>query len=351
MGCGRGAAEVVAMSAVVAFVIGLAVLAVVWTSALRTLVPRETPPRATRWAVHAVAAMVTPVARRMALRPREQAMTMIAPIGLFTLLAVWLIGHGIGFALVAIGIGGLRPSEIGAFLALHATGANLVIGLICFVSTFVLIGTFVVYLVVVLNAYGRRELFAVWLSARAASPPDAERILAGYVRYDSHDRLDSLFGDWTGWLADIRCSHVNYPALVYLRPASSLCWLQATVIMLDTAALLEAIAPSRETPFTKPLLDTGIRCLERLSTDLDVTRSSTAVSLQGREQFGFDDTTRVTSGAGLIAERSPQDAWRSFQSRRTRYAPLSTAIASLLLHNMVDSRSDAASESMADTEQ
>ncbi|HEY3753913.1 MAG TPA: hypothetical protein VGL80_32370 [Pseudonocardiaceae bacterium] len=339
------------MIAVVVFVAGFAVLAVVWTSALRTLVPRETPPRATRWAVHAAAAVVTPLARRMSLRPREQAMTMVAPIGLFVLLAVWLVGHGLAFGLMAISIDGLPLSELGAFFALQTNGADLAIGLICVVSTFVLIGTFVVYLVVVLNAYGRRELFAVWLSARAASPPDAERILAGYVRYDSHDRLDSLFGDWTGWLADIRCSHVNYPALVYLRPASSLCWLQAAVIMLDTAALLEAIAPSRETPFTKPLLDTGIRCLERLSTDLEVARSSTAVSLQGREQFGFDDTTRVTSAAGLIAERSPQDAWRSFQSRRTRYAPLSTAIASLLLHNMVDSRSDAVSESTADADQ
>lgn len=339
------------MTRTVSTVLGLAVLAVVWTSLLRTLVPRETPPRAPRWSVHVVAAIVRPLARQMSIGPRERAMTLVSPVGLFAVLAAWLIGHAAGFTLLAFGLGGLTVPGIGAFLALDTTGTDLVIGLICWVSTFVLIGTFVVYLVVVMNAYARRELFAVWLSARAASPPDAERILAAYVRYDSQDRLDALFGDWTGWLADIRSSHVNYPALVYLRPASSLCWLQAAVIMLDTAALLEAIAPSRQTPYTKPLLDTGIRCLERLSGDLDVARSSTAVSLQGREQFGFDDTTRVTSDAGLVAERSSQDAWRSFQALRTRYAPLSTAIASLLLHNMVDSRPDETADSMADTDQ
>jgi hypothetical protein len=325
---------------IVLAVLGIVVLVVVWSSLLRTLVPRETPPRAARWPVRTVAAVLTPLARRLSVRPRERLMTMVAPVGLFALLAVWLVGHCLGFVLLAIGVGGLAPGSAAGFLALDSTGGLLVLGLVCWVSTFVLLGTFVVYLVVLMNAYARREFFAVWLSARAATPPDAERILAAYIRHRSHDRLDALFGDWTGWLADIRCSHVNHPALVYLRPASTLCWLQAAVIMLDAAALLEAIAPSWETPYTKPLLDTGIRCFERLSTDLDVARGTTAVSLQGREQCGFDDTTRVTSAAGLVAERSPQDAWRSFQALRTRYAPHSTAIASLLLHNMVDSRAE-----------
>jgi hypothetical protein len=326
---------------------GIVVLAAVWSSVLRALVPRQSPPLLARWTARWIALATIAFARRLAPGPRERAMTMAAPLSLFVLLLLWLAGHLIGCTLLAAGLDGLpvNVESLGRFFTLSTTGGTRITGLLCWLFTIVLIGVHVVYLIVVMNAYHRRELLSARLSAEAERPPDAERILAAYVQSRSRSRLDALFADWTGWLADIRCSHVNYPALVYLRPASELCWLQAAVIMLDAAALLEAIAPSWAMPYTQALLDTGIRCLEKLSADLGIQRSTTSVSLQGREQYGFAETTRVTEAAGLPAERGPQDAWRVFQARRTHYAPYSTAIASLLLHNMVDSLSDASAMS------
>jgi hypothetical protein len=330
------------MIATVLAAAGIVVLVVVWSSVLRALVPRLTPPRTARWTSRWIAMAIIMFARRLSLGPRERAMTMAAPLSLFLMLVWWLFWHCVGFVLLAAGLTGLDtdPAALGRFFALQTAGGAQVIGVLCWLFTIVLIGMYVVYLTVVLNAYHRRELLSVRLSAEAERPPDAERILAAYVQSRSRSRLDALFADWTGWLADIRTSHLNYPALVYLRPASELCWLQAAVIMLDAAALLEAIAPSWAMPYTQALLDTGIRCLEKLSADLGIERSNISVSLQGREQYGFGDTTRITASAGLPVERSPADAWRVFQGLRTRYAPYATAIALLLLHNMVDTSSD-----------
>jgi hypothetical protein len=258
------------MIAALLTVAGVAVLVVVWSSVLHALLPSQAPPRAARWSARWVAVAVTPLARRLARAPRERVMALSAPVSLFAMLVAWLLGQGVGFVLLAAGIAGVRtdPAALGRFFALELTGAAQLVGLLCWLATIIVIGTFVAYLVAVTNAYSRRELLAVRLSARAARPPDAERILASYVQSGSRDELDGLFAEWTGWLADIRCSHVNYPSLVYIRPASELCWLQAAVIVLDAAALLEAIAPSWMTPYTQALLDTGIRCIERMGADL-----------------------------------------------------------------------------------
>ena len=321
---------------------GIVVLVAVWSSVLRSLVPRQTPPRAARWTARLIAKLAIAMARRLSSGPRERVMTMAAPVSLLVLLTWWLFCHFLGFILLVAGLTGMITDSrsLARFFTLNTTGETQLIGLLCWLGTFVLISLYVVYLILVMNAYHRRELLAVRLSAEAERPPDAERILAAYVRSRSRSRLDALFADWTGWLADIRCSHINYPSLVFFRPASRLCWLQGAVIMLDAAALLEAIAPSWAMPYTEALLDTGIRCFEKLSADLGIQRPNISVSLQGREQYGFDDTTKITASAGLPVERGPDDAWRVFQALRTRYAPYSTAIALLLLHNMVDTSSD-----------
>jgi hypothetical protein len=207
------------------------------------------------------------------------------------------------------------------------------------VSVAVMLGLFMVHLSQLASAYDRRERFTARLAAQAAKPPDAERILAAYVRPDSRE-LDSLFVQWTDWLADIRRTHISYPVLGYLRPGNELCWLQAAVIVMDTAALVEAVAPSWAEPYARALLDTGTRCFERLCSGLGIVLTHSSVSLQGREQVGFEDTIRLATSAGLPAERSSSEAWQVFQKRRIRYAPCVSAIVSKLLYHVLASDSD-----------
>jgi hypothetical protein len=337
------------MISVLLVVIGAALLVTVGLSTLRAvLAPRQSPPRVARWTVRLVSTALTAIGMRLPREPRERVMTLCGPLSLFGMLLCWFFGLGLGFALFtsgATGIGLDAPS-LGRFFALEETGGARLAGVLAWLSAIVVLGLFLVHLIRIAAAYTRRELLAARLSAQAARPPDAERMLAAYIRSDSRDQLDSLFADWTGWLSDIRCTHVSYPALVYYRPASEMCWLQAATIVLDAAALVEAIAPSWAMPYTRALLDTGMRCFERLGADLGISLAPTAVSLHGREQFGFTDTIKVTTSAGLPTERSPREAWLVFQDLRTQYAPYSTAIASLLLYHIVDNQADSIAPSI-----
>jgi len=331
------------MISVLLAVAGVALLVIVGLSTLRAvLAPRQSPPRVARWTVRLVSTVLIAIGARLPREPRERVMTLCAPLSLFGMLLCWLFGLFLGFALFASAVTGidLDADGLGRFFALQETGGARIAGLLAWLSSAIVIGLFLVHLIRITNAYTRRELLAARLSAQAAKPPDAERILAAYVRSDSRNQLDVLFADWTGWLADIRCTHVCYPALVYYRPASEMCWLQAATIVLDAAALVEAIAPSWAVPYTRALLDTGMRCFERLGSDLGITLAHSEVSLQGREQFGFDETIKVTTSAGLPTERSPREAWLAFQGLRTRYAPYTTAIASILLYHVADNRVD-----------
>jgi hypothetical protein len=268
-------------------------------------------------------------------------MTMCGPLSLFAMFGAWLAGLFAGCVLLTVAVAG--PGELGLRRVLRfgysGAGGTVddAVALLTVVSAAVLLGLFMVHLSQVTGAYDRRERFAARLAAQAARPPDAERMLAAYTRPDSRE-LDSLFAQWTDWLADIRRTHISYPALGYLRPGNELCWLQAAVIVMDTAALVDAVAPSWAEPYARTLLNTGTRCFERLCSGLGAAFARPSVSLQGREQVGFEDTIRLATSAGLPAERSVPDAWQIFQKWRIRYAPCSSAIASKLLYLMPDSK-------------
>jgi hypothetical protein len=332
------------MVQVIAVVAATMLIAVVWVNVLRTVfVPRQDPPRLPRWMLRGVAALLVPAGRGLSGRRRDRVLTLIAPVSLFALFAVWLAGLLAGVAVAAWGLAGvgLDPESVAGLLAFRASGAITGLALFAWLAVAVLIGVFMVHLVRVTEAYGRRELLVARLAAQAAQPPDAERILAAYVRSDSRDGLGALFAEWNSWLADIRCTHAGYPALIYYRPATDLSWLEAAVIVLDTAALVESIAPSWALPNTCGLIDTGVHCLKRLGTDLGIVLPRSEVSLHWREQCGFADTIRLASAAGLPVERSPQDVWRVFQDMRTRYAPYAAAIGSVLHYEVADVSFDA----------
>jgi hypothetical protein len=332
------------MIQVIAVVAAVVLLAVVWVNVLRTVfVPRQDPPRLPRWMLRAIAGMLVTIGRGLSRRRGDRVLTMIAPVSLFAVFLVWLAGLTAGFALAAWGLAGigLDPASYAQLVTFGTGGAIAGLALLIWLSVAVLVGVFMVHLVRITEAYGRRELLVARLTAQAAQAPDAERMLAAYVRSGSRDSLGALFAEWNSWLADIRCTHSGYPALIYYRPASELSWLEAAVIVLDTAALVESLAPSWALPNTCGLINTGVHCLKRLGTDLGIVLPPSEVSLHWREQCGFAETIKLASAAGLPVERSPQDVWRVFQDMRTRYAPYAAAIGSVLHYEVADVSFDA----------
>jgi hypothetical protein len=320
------------------FLLGTAMLAVVAGSVARTvLVPRNRSSRLVRCALH-----VSLAGARVAARPgcrdggRPKLVDLVGPVGLAGALLCWLVGLLAGFGLLSAAAGSARGSAdplVALLIPVTAVQDGAVAqaaALGFWLAATAVVIAFGAYLAVIIAAYGRRERLVRQLAAEAVRPPDAEDLIAAYLHSGSHG-LDPLLAELNCWFNDIRTSHSAYPVLANLPRNGGLCWLEAMVIALDTAALVDAIAPSRAVPAARALLHSGTACLAELAGHQGVAVRKPVVSLHGREEYDFFDTVNRAVAAGLPAERDQQHAWAVFQDWRMAYAPHASAIAAHLL--------------------
>jgi hypothetical protein len=329
-------------------IVGGALVLVDWLSVLRTVfIPRQRSSLTARSVVWVITTTSLRIAPALPRRARERLLDLGAPVALFAMAACWLVGVVAGFVLMASGIYDVpfRSGAVSGFFLLPSPGEPLV--LVAILSTGLLMAAVTTHLVRYTGAYSRRERLVAQLAGQAARPPDAEALLADYVRAGSRDRLDHLFAEWAGWLADVWCTHVGYPALTFARPANSLCWIRAAVIVLDAAGLTLAVAPDWAPPATRSVIRTGSRCLQQLAKQVGVTPASAPVSLHGREERSFSDTVQLMTAAGLPEQRDEQKAWDAFQDLRVHYAPYAAGIATHLLYSDIDVTPEGASENAA----
>jgi hypothetical protein len=319
---------------VIAATCGVVLLALVWLSVLRTtLIPRRSSSRMARWTVRACAAVAITVATRLPSRAREWVMQFCAPVSLFVMAAGWLLGLLVAFGLLAVSIGGvgLDSGALLRFFALDTSGAAGSLALAAAMSIFLVLVAFVAYLVHFMDAYRRRERMIIRSAKQVHRVTDADHLLADFLRNGSKDSLDTCFAKWADWLADIHDSHASYPGLVYQRSSGTQCWAKTALIVMDAAALVEAVAPNWAPLHTKVLLDVGSACLQDVAKHVGVVLPVLTVSLHGREERAFGDTMRLATDSGLPAERDLIWARTAFQEIRVRYAPYAVLIGSRLL--------------------
>jgi hypothetical protein len=303
------------MSKVIFAAGGITLVVLVWLSVVRTtFIPGHRSSRAARWTARACAAVLSGAARRLPPRPRERLMELCAPVSLLLVPAEWLFGLALGFALVAAGT--------------EPTRALVAVGMLC---AALVLAVYVAHLTGFLAAYTCRERMVVRSATRVHRITDADELLAAYLRRGSRDNLDSQFARWTDWLVDIQTSHAGYPALLYQRSVGGLCWPTAALVVLDIAALVEAVAPQWAPWHTQVLLNAGSTCLQRSAGQLGIVPPPMLISLHGREERAFDDTMRLAASAGLPPERDVDQARAVFQTIRVRYAPYAVLIRSRLL--------------------
>jgi hypothetical protein len=324
------------MSHITVAALGAALILLTWLSVIRTVyTPRQRSSLAARWTVQVVALAIRVPARLTHDSHRERVLDFCAPVSLLLMGLAWLSSATAGFALLAWGTEDISFAGHGVenFFFMRSAGAGL--AALALLSTGVMFASFSTHLMRVMSAYERRERPVARLAAQATESPDAEVVLADYLRTGSRDHLDSMFGEWSAWLADVQTTHLSYPAMAYLRPHGTLCWAKAAMIVLDCAAIAEATAPGWAPPNTRPLLAIGSYCLPRLAMQLGEDESRSPVSYHGRETRPFADTFRLAVKAGLPAERSANGAEMAFLRIRIRYAPYVMAIGERLLFHDV----------------
>ncbi|MEU5697008.1 hypothetical protein [Actinosynnema sp. NPDC020468] len=316
------------MPQVTAAVTGVFVLGVVALSVLRTLFcPRGVPARAAVWAAWAVARPAAVLARRVPGDGGRRVMDFAAPLGLCLMVLGWLGGLALGFVLLALGAAVVEARRSRLVLRSGWPGSLLAVALV--VSTVLVLAAFVVYVVWHVAAHERRERLVTRFAAH--TPDDAEGVLTCCLRDGSRTELDARFAEWAGWMSDVHRSHLCHPGLLYHRPNGALAWTTAAVVMMDAAALVDAVAPGWAPPHTRVLLDSGAACLQRLAALAGVAVPRTRISLQGREEHAFSDSLRVVVGCGMPVEREFDAAWAAFQDNRVRYAPHSVMLSNRLL--------------------
>ncbi|HEX6353161.1 hypothetical protein [Actinophytocola sp.] len=315
---------------VVALVAGVLLALITWLSVLRTVfIPRQRSSLLMRSVVRGTGWTGSAVARRLPQSLGERVMDMCAPVALYVAAACWLTATLVGFALMSCAVADMPLTLAGftGFLLLRTeSDGGILLAVGAWGAVALVLSAFVLHLYRFTAAYSRRELVVARMAAHAARPTEAELVLAEHLRLGSRDHLDQLFAQWTAWLADIRATHTGYPALTIYRSATELCWLDAAVLVLDAAALTDAVATNWAPPSTRSVLEAGSVCFPVLAGQVGVHLPRPTVSLEGREERGFEQTVQVAVAAGLPREHCDREAWTVFQNWRTRYAPYAVAM-------------------------
>jgi hypothetical protein len=182
------------------------------------------------------------------------------PLSLLGLLATWVIGLVLGFAMLGwglsdaismnvgggnvefstylylsgttfftLGYGDVTPTgPIGRALAVVESGLG-----------FGFLAAILSYLPALFQAYSRREVTISLLDARAGSPPSAAQLILRAARAQSIRALDPFLGEWERWAAELLESQLSFPVLAYYRSQhDNQSWLAALTTVLDTCALM-----------------------------------------------------------------------------------------------------------------
>lgn len=333
------------MIRVLAAIAGVLLVILVSGSALRTVfVPRHTSSRAARASLRVVVSAGSLLADHLPRRSGVAVMAFCAPVAVLLTATCWFAGLATGFALLAAAVTGqgVGIAQFTRFIALRDNGAVDALTLVAWLWALMVLATFQTHLGRFTAAYSRRERLVIGLAAQARTPLDAERMLASHLSTGSRDSLDALFRTWVDWAADVKVTHTGYPALFYYTSSCRLAWFQAALIMMDAAAVVEAVAPTWAPPHAKALLDGGSDCLRTAAECVGVRLPDAVntVSLHGREERSFVDTIRLAVSAGLPAEAGCTRSWHSFQQLRTRYAPYAVLLGARLRYDPTSAEDD-----------
>lgn len=245
-----------------AFVLGLLLIAVVLWDAFETVVLPRTVRRRLRLAGLYFRATWRPFAQAARLfksdSRRERFLAVYGPVSSLGLLLVWALGLLLGFALLQWAAGSRleTPSGVATFRDdLYMSGTTFfTLGLgdvhpvapfARFLTTveagmgFAFLAVVIAYFPVLYQAFSRREVRLTLLDAWAGSPPSAAEVLRRLAAAGELSALDSFLKDWEYWCSEVLESHISYPVLAFYRSQHQRqSWVSALTAVLDLSALV-----------------------------------------------------------------------------------------------------------------
>jgi len=325
---------------VLAAVLGGFILLVTASSVLRALVvPRGRAGRLQKWADQLTTRVFQLVTDRLgSYEDRDRVLAAQGPLFLGTLLAEWLLLFLLAFTLL------LWPQTQAFGAAVREAGSSLLtlgfqttnrpwataVDFCAAAAGLATVGLQIGYLPTIYNAFNRRETEVTLLGSRAGDPPFGPELLARTrVGLQAENELDDFYRGWERWAADVAESHSNYPALIRFRsPAPYTNWVVAMLAVLDSAALLSALAPTRTPTSARLALRMGFLALRQIADAVGLAydpdpRPDTPIALTYAE---FDEAVQQLADVGFECERDSAEAWPHFVGWRVNYESLAYTI-------------------------
>jgi len=325
------------------FVLGAALVAYTVLSALRTFVlPRGAQDFISRTTFRAIRVIFE---LRLLVTDdyyvRDRVLAFYAPIGLVTLLPVWLALIMVGFAgmFYAVGAGSPIDALEASGSALLTLGVHKVDGLWQYLLSFaaattglILIALLIAYLPTMYAAFSRRESAVNLLEVRAGRPPSAVELIKRYHRIHGFENLADLWQTWESWFVDVEESHTSLAALVYFRsPQPEHSWVTAAGAVLDAAALVRSTVDLPPDSRADLCVRAGYLALRHISDFFQVPydpnpRPDSPIGVTRAE---YDAACADLADAGVPLRPDRDETWRAFAGWRVNYDVPLRALAGL----------------------
>ena len=284
---------------------------------------------------------------------RDRVMAFYAPIGLLTLLPVWLTLVSIGYAGMfwAVGIASwreaFRVSGSSLFTLGFATVDDWPKTILMFseaATGLILVALLIAYLPTMYAAFSKREAAVTLLEVRAGSPPSAVEMIERYHRIHGLERLSQVWPTWEAWFAEIEESHTSLPALVFFRsPQPDRSWVTAAGAVLNAAALTASTLDVPRDASADLCIRAGFIALRRVADyfhfpyNPDPHYPHAPISVTRQE---FDAVYDRLASQGIPLKPDRDQAWRDWAGWRVNYDAVLLALADLTMAPLAPWSSD-----------
>lgn len=265
---------------------------------------------------------------------REEFFAVFAPLGLVSLMGMWVASLIVGFGLILWGLrSGVAPANGPFGMALYFAGTSVLtigfgdvvgrsgaarfVSVLAGLSGLSLLSINTAYLFAIFASFQTRETFVVTVGARAGAPPSGVNLLAiaGYSM--TRDDLGSLMVEAQRWAAQVMESHLAYPVLAYFRSShDDQSWLGTLGTLLDAATLLMTTVEGGREGQARIFYNVGRHATRDLSHYFG---TATAQESVGIERAEFEHACDRLAAAGYTL-RPRDEAWLRFGELRASYA-------------------------------
>jgi hypothetical protein len=309
------------------------------SSVVRNLVTPRARSGLARWIAKSVRWPLWRLTERRPYVKRDRILVYAAPLTILTVLVSWLILFIVGYGLLLFSVTrlgfGTSLREAGSSLltlgfVTSARGQLTTLDYAAAITGPLVIGLQVGYLPALYGAYNRREAEVTMLDSRAGEPSWGPEILARHASISSLDNLPDLYRGWERWAADVSESHANYPVLIFFRSQATMRnWLIALLSVMDSAALLLSLNPSRPQGEPRMAARMGFVCLRDLARTVGLDFEPDP-DPDGDIALTYDEYLQGIARlerSGFPMERTPEEAWPDFKGWRVNYESIAYRLA------------------------